>query len=494
MRFAPVLLLAGCAAAPRGPAIESYFQVWRTGSFGEKEKASDDVVGRWVEWSASERRSLESAAADSDEEVATRARKAVDRIMMRRRLGRALVAALPEIDEWVLGDSPSAHVHALSAASAAYRRGAAPIDALAELVLIASEGAWRIHRASVIDLTRGSGSSHPYFVLLTRLLEDPNAETRRLALRSITAMRDPTCARLLVARLKDNYPGVRMDAVAALGIIGAIDVLDQIEPLLADENGDVRAAAAAVVGQFGGRKALQPLLEDPHWAARCTAVYALDVMGEPHPDVLLPLLKDRDSGVRSGVLAFIRNLSKPPSVEAVLPLLKDEDSNVRYEAVRTLARIAADHEVKRVGDALKALVRDRDPVLQAIVRVELVRVRGADPGPLIVDRRSEVIDAVAQASDSETWREMRGGFKLCRDVESADDVVAVLKGEGFDVEVPAGTELQGRFPKSSWTTAHELLARLVVAGEHRAIVLGDGRVRVMSRDQAWDELQKKFGE
>lgn len=148
--------------------------------------------------------------------------------------------------------------------------------------------------------------------------EDPTERSREA--RRLGEINVSSAVPELINLLEDDVPGVRINAIVALGKIGdekAIEPLKNIlnnDPLPAarimaaealgnyennvvenelleaaeSENINIRAAAMKSLGESGGRKEIDKLIEkaenDPHWSVRESAVKALLKIAEKKKD------------------------------------------------------------------------------------------------------------------------------------------------------------------------------------------------------------------
>jgi hypothetical protein len=99
---------------------------------------------------------------------------------------------------------------------------------------------------------------------LQRQLEDDDSHVRLKAIALIEALMgvDKAVPRhLLLDRLADSSPQVRVEAARALGGLTADWALDDLISRLGDDNDDVRIWAAWALGKIGDIRARQPLVE-----------------------------------------------------------------------------------------------------------------------------------------------------------------------------------------------------------------------------------------
>lgn len=87
----------------------------------------------------------------------------------------------------------------------------------------------------------------------------------------------------LIEGLKSAQPAIRYWAVTWLGILGAKEEVQRIEPLLEDKSHGVRVAAALALGRLGETstsvKALSNLIDDPNLVVGMYAMRGLELLG-----------------------------------------------------------------------------------------------------------------------------------------------------------------------------------------------------------------------
>jgi len=179
-------------------------------------------------------------------------------------------------------------------------------------------------------------------VLISRLTSD-NETWRVDAERRLLAM-GPAAVEPLVHSLRHASPSVRVHALHALGRLKDLRALDAVIGALADtENlGAVAIAAEKALIAWGDpvkTSLIQVSVAGPS-AVRPRAIRALGkIGGEDLEDILLPLLKDAEPGVRTqGALALVAALEER-SIERVAPLLTDPEKWVRYEVAAALLSV-----------------------------------------------------------------------------------------------------------------------------------------------------------
>jgi HEAT repeat protein len=197
---------------------------------------------------------------------------------------------------------------------------------------------------------------------LMKDLDDPDSSVKQQAVRNIVgfgpAAREAMPHLIRIASEREPDVGVRADAVAALGIISAMeggialdDVPDVVKALSAllgrtESQHTVRLQAELALARLGPKaKAATPLLADNSrypfsWEVRKAACYALGRIG-PHP-AMGP---------------------DPLSLEALLGALGDKVAPVRLEAILALSALGRPRDPKALAaekEALRSLT-EKDP-------------------------------------------------------------------------------------------------------------------------------------
>jgi HEAT repeat protein len=145
-------------------------------------------------------------------------------------------------------------------------------------------------------------------------------------------------------------------ALAALAETHPGEMVERLEPLVEDENPEIRAAAIAVLGRINYKTiehCLTLALKDESAVVRRAAVGALGSNpADDHLNVLMLALTDEDSEVRrcsAEALGMIKNIQ---AVDALALALFDEDLWVRATVIRSLGKIKAKRSVSLIKEAL----------------------------------------------------------------------------------------------------------------------------------------------
>ena len=148
----------------------------------------------------------------------------------------------------------------------------------------------------------------------------------------------------------------QFQAIAALNAFGdqsslSDAYLEQVIPLLKDQNSNVRRYAVEALGSQaalsdGYLQQIVPLLKDQDSDVRRYAAYAMGSqasLSKAYFQQIAPLLKDQDSYVRRHTAEALGNQTSLSDavLQQIVPLLKDQDSDVRSYAVQALGSQAS---------------------------------------------------------------------------------------------------------------------------------------------------------
>lgn len=147
-----------------------------------------------------------------------------------------------------------------------------------------------------------------------RLLEDEAPSVRSAAIENIAHPPGNVIVTSLMRMLNDKDPAVRETAVRVLGEMNVTTSADAIRERLSDENHHVRAQAALVLGQMRQHSwDVAALLKDRDVVVRRKAAIAMGLMAAPrYIENLRPLLNDEDDQVREYAWKSISQLAPIP--------------------------------------------------------------------------------------------------------------------------------------------------------------------------------------
>ena len=250
---------------------------------------------------------------------------------LRRREAAVFAAMLARYARQLSGD-PREHI-------ARFFESAGHVDA--EVEHLHARRAWKRAAAAATLGDMGSSSAIP---ALTDALEDPERDVRAAAARSLGLLGaavavEPIVAELACGRVQRAVGGW------ALMQIGA-PTLSRLRGLLADEDWEVRATAAELIGLIGDASdaaELVGLLRDPSAEVRAKSAHALGRLGAGDAAAgLRGTLGDRIFYVRAAAARALGELGDTPSVPALIHQAQTDRFEAAQAAARALAALSPD--------------------------------------------------------------------------------------------------------------------------------------------------------
>jgi hypothetical protein len=350
------LLHAEPTARPHAPAPTPAREVDQRRSVDALSETLEQLVGRYLSASETERAELEMwidalgrQLARSDELHPILA--AVERLALAVDaphgapvdLAKKLVT--PEVARGMavmLGAASRDEARRARIAAAVVRVGAPMVPALADVLTESTE---RPARRLYIETLSAMGDAA--LPAVRRLVEDPRWFVVRNAILVLRGRADASALEPLTAALGHPDARVRKEALLALAHVGGESAAQLAASKLSDPDVDVRRAAAMVTGALASVRALKPLLE------------RLD--------------DEKDPDVQETILLALGQIGDPgavPAIEkrAVPGLFTRAQSSLRVAAYRALAAIGTPH----ARELLSQAADDRDPVVRDAVS-QLVR-------------------------------------------------------------------------------------------------------------------------
>lgn len=171
----------------------------------------------------------------------------------------------------------------------------------------------------------------------------------------------------------DSNARVRYAAVSQLGTLSLADPSHPLPLLLQmlkeDPEFDVRAAAAAALGDLKQPQVLPELLTAYHaeteWLAQFSIIAALGELGNPDAyETLATALRGGNELIRTAAAAALGDLADPRAIPVLETCLDHEDWQMRYRVTLALARIGG--EGTRHGLTQLAL----DPIEQVATQAQ----------------------------------------------------------------------------------------------------------------------------
>lgn len=165
------------------------------------------------------------------------------------------------------------------------------------------------------------------------------AAADRLAKGPANDMRDQV-AKALGALLNDPDNGTRKTAVVALGVWATSDSVPALIPLLEDDDiflrSDVMKTLGKLADERGAEAVAKHFFADRHHASE--ALKAMGQIAEPH---VVPLLEDREEGIRVEACKILGAIGTEKSRSTLETLAKKGKGSAAREAERALRQIAS---------------------------------------------------------------------------------------------------------------------------------------------------------
>jgi HEAT repeat protein len=168
----------------------------------------------------------------------------------------------------------------------------------------------------------------------------------------------------------DSSSRVRYAAISQLGTVPLSDPTPILvllrEKLVEDPEYDVRAAAAAALGDLKQPQALNDLLiayhRETEWLVHFSIIAALGELGNPDAfDLLTDILTQGNELMRTVAAGALGDLKDPRAVPILAAQLTTADQQLRYRICLALINIGKEIGHEAVRPSLLALSQDPDP-------------------------------------------------------------------------------------------------------------------------------------
>jgi len=233
-------------------------------------------------------------------------------------------------------------------------------DVLALLVVALGDDHWRVRKEAVAWLVGASDPAAAARAVVPVLASTDDVGQRNSAIEALTKLGSPAVAPLVEA-LSDTVPHRKflIDALGAVADGSRHDAVASLVRSLADEDVNVRVAAAEALGGIGGPRATDALLDLIDSDDMMVQLTALDALAALDSRISLEKLAKalETPVVRCSALRLLGGSHDEKAFEILLGALTDKTRRAREAAVEALARL--DRELvlskrKRLGDALRA--------------------------------------------------------------------------------------------------------------------------------------------
>ncbi|SIN87371.1 HEAT repeat [Singulisphaera sp. GP187] len=350
----------------------------------------------------------------------------------------------------------------------------------------------------------GGGAIGPLLVSLRSVPSLTKEQRDQLPL--VLATIGPSTIPALVRHLHDPQEHVRAVAVAALGLLHAVDTVPLLAGLSQDPCALVRQSVAQALGTLGSARTatsgvararvLRLGLRDHakrFWLARRSRRATPEPPRDPvelSVETLEAAFADDSAAVRTQAVQSMGRIGPPAStaVHGLIGRLKDNDETVRCEAAEALSLVGGSAEV--TVTALIELLQDASgPVKAAAARALGSLNKAASPAistlvPLLQDREESVRTAAAEAIARVGPLNEAATDTLAEGLESLDTVVRAQTAEALGTIGAAADEAAPALVEAMKDENDEVRAKAVEAlgkiGETAAEAAVPGLVRALN--------------
>ncbi len=203
----------------------------------------------------------------------------------------------------------------------------------------------------------------------------------------------------LIKALKNQNSNIRAGVARVLGMIGNEKAVDSLLQVLEDENRGVREAAVRALGKIGDEKIVKPLLKAlrDDYEVSWNAAEALSLLGKKSIDLLIQELKTQNNRVKEKIIFVLGKIKDPRVVDILIELLNDKNKDIRNQAARALGAIGNKRATEPLIEALKNEDKKfRDEIIFALG--ELKDKRAIEPLIKILQEKNSWIREKAEAA------------------------------------------------------------------------------------------------
>jgi hypothetical protein len=196
-------------------------------------------------------------------------------------------------------------------------------------------------RVFAIEARAKRGDQEAFDELVQVLSSDESRYAREDAACSISRLHDARFIEPLVeAMLGDEFNGVRLEAVTALGDFG---YRQEFAMALKDVDSCIRRNVAKVLGKLGDARAVEPLkeaLKDSDIDMQRAIATALGAIGDTTASsFLISMLDCENESIRCDAAAALGNIEDPHAIPALRKICNDPSSRVRDASKKALEKL-----------------------------------------------------------------------------------------------------------------------------------------------------------
>ncbi len=230
---------------------------------------------------------------------------------------------------------------------------------------------------SSMVLAKNAGPANKF-----KLMKSTSAAVRRVAVRDIGRMRQPSSLKVLTEALgNDSDFGVRAMAAEALGNMRSKEAVPALVKALSDKNRNVRSAAIVAFGYIRSRKSVKPLAEflnnEKDLGLRISALNVLGVIGsEEAAPVLMEILGGKNPRLSSIAAQSLGRMRYAKALKPLVKATKSSNESLRMASVKALGEIRNPGAVKNLEGLLK---KEKSPDVKYAIVYSLAQL-GSDKG------------------------------------------------------------------------------------------------------------------
>lgn len=343
---------------------------------------------------------------------------------------------------------------------------------------------------------------------LVAVLKDQLAHprARSKAIEALAAFKTQAVAPL-ISVLRDQNPEIRAKSAEVLGTIGDSCAFDPLMVALNDENPSVQVSAIIALGRIGDSRAIPVLIDLLSWlpgnSYEVQAVEkALAVFGETAVEPCVEAFLKPNQKIRNGVSGALRLLRHENSIDPLLRALKHSDHYIRADSAFVLGVFDDERVVNALVDTLQ---NDPESFVRDSAAESLGNIGASRTVEHLIRHLSQVIanagddDNVSikrfEASfDPKTAKRLANSFERARREASVRSISWALGEIGDPRTVEPLIQTLQRVDTTSWRYCANALGEI---GDPRAIKpLAQALLRgdIEIRRHASRLLGEKFGE
>ena len=233
----------------------------------------------------------------------------------------------------------------------------------------------RTRRKAIESLDPERGLEPSMVEALAASLDDEESQVRAAAAKVLGAVQSERSMELLIPRLRDGSPEVRCAAAAALGRLGDGRAASPVAAALKDVSPEVRQSAAVALRSLGWRASNDE--EQALFEVALGNTRAAAFIGRAAVNPLVSELDHDTSSVRRAAAEALEGVEDPRRVQPLLAAITDTEPTVRVSAIHALNNAGGE----QVTRALFRALRDPEPHVRLAAAVVLARRENADLVP-----------------------------------------------------------------------------------------------------------------